>query len=479
MADALGPLSSKPVLAVITSVALLGIAEFVPGLERARVFSVRPERAPDTTAARPAPSAVGEVVLDLSTESRPDLAQPEVVAAPQRKQGPIAQASETEAAIDPAPISIVDERRSLDRLFRSLERTERQEAGAVTRLLVFGDSMVASDFGTGTLRRLLQKRFGDSGHGFVLVANAWPQYFHNDVYRVADKGFHVSRIVGPKVQDHLYGLGGVSFSGPPGLRSRFGTAKSGSFGRSVSRFQLAYVAAPGGGLLEVSVDGRPNKTIDTNAAEKHAAFADITVPDGEHEFELLTAKGSVRLFGVALEREAPGLVLDAIGIVGARLRTLDEIDPRHFEEALVWRRPNLVVFQFGANESGDGFAYPMPEYHQSMKSMLERVGAALPDSACLVIGAMDRARKEGTRLVTLPIIPHIVEEQRSVAAEVGCAYFATFDAMGGRGSMAKWVGKGLGAGDYTHPTSWGADKLGNWIYAALMERYGQYRARER
>jgi hypothetical protein len=36
----------------------------------------------------------------------------------------------------------------------------------------------------------------------------------------------------------------------------------------------------------------------------------------------------------------------------------------------------------------------------------------------------------------------------------------------------------LRAGDFTHPTSWGADKLGNWIYAALMEKYEEYRKRE-
>ena len=78
----------------------------------------------------------------------------------------------------------------------------------------------------------------------------------------------------------------------------------------------------------------------------------------------------------------------------------------------------------------------------------------------------------------MPIIPHLVAEQKSVAEEVGCAYFATYDAMGGRGSMAKWVAKGLGAGDYTRPTSWGADKLGNWIYAALMEKYGEFGERE-
>lgn len=478
LTDARRVLWSRPVLAVVTAVVTLGAAEFVPGLGPMRVFTMRHERAVESGAARPVSSALGEAVLELSTDDRPDLAQPEALGEPSRKQSPIAQAAAHDEGIDPAPVSIVDESRSLDRLFRALALTERRNAGATTRLLFFGDSVVASDFGTGTLRRLLQKRFGDGGHGFVLIANAWPQYFHNDVYRAADKGFHVSRIVGPRVADRLYGLGGVSFSGPPGLRSRVGTAKAGAFGRSVSRLGVAYVAAPGGGILQVSVDGHPARTIDTSASEKQSAFAEIAVDDGEHEFEILTAKSAVRLFGVALERDVPGVVLDAIGVVGARLRTFDEIDPDHFGGAIAWRRPNLVVYQFGANESGDGFAYPMPEYHRSMKTILERVAHSVPESACLVIGAMDRARKEGDRLVTVPIIPHIVAEQKSVAAEVGCAYFATYDAMGGRGSMAKWVAKGLGAGDFTHPTSWGADKLGNWIYAALMAKYEEYRERE-
>ena len=38
-------------------------------------------------------------------------------------------------------------------------------------------------------------------------------------------------------------------------------------------------------------------------------------------------------------------------------------------------------------------------------------------------------------------------------------------------AMATWVRKGYGAGDFTHPTSWGADKLGKWIYSALMDAY--------
>jgi lysophospholipase L1-like esterase len=289
----------------------------------------------------------------------------------------------------------------------------------------------------------------------------------------------VSRIVGPRASDGLYGLGGVSFTASPGLRSRIGTAKNGDFGRNVSRFDLAYVAQPGGGTLEARVDGALARTIETADAVKHAAFAEISVPDGPHELELAVRGGMVRLFGVVLERDSPGVVLDAIGIVGARIRTLDESDDANFAEALSWRKPNLLVFQFGANESGDGFAYPMPEYHRTMKAVIEKMAAAVPAAGCLVIGAMDRARKENDRLVTVPIIPHIVEEQRRVATETGCAYYGTFEAMGGKGSMARWVAKGYGAGDFTHPTSWGAEKLGKWIYSALMSSYDEFKKRSR
>jgi lysophospholipase L1-like esterase len=473
----------KSVLAVATFLVLAAIAEATPRLGRFRIL--RPQSHAATSVAPPpsaASSTIGETEIERTLESHPDLAQPEELGPlVPRDHGPIASSPDAPGApgidLGGSPVDIVDEHHSLDRLFRILELAEKGAPGSVARIVFFGDSVVASDFGTGTLRRLLQRRFGDAGHGFVLAASAWPQYFHNDVYRFADKGFRVSRIVGPRAEDGLYGLGGVSFSGPPGLRSRFGTAKTGSYGRRVSKFQIAYLAQPGGGLIHLNVDGKTRETVDTEAPEKQARFAEVNVPDGEHELELLTARGTTRLFGVVLERDGPGVVLDAIGLVGARIRTLDESNDANFAEALAWRRPNLVTFQFGANESGDGFAYPMPQYHATMRALIEKVQAAVPAAGCLVIGAMDRARKEDGHLATVPVIPLIVAEQRKVAAEIGCAFYSAFDAMGGKGSMATWVRKGFGAGDYTHPTSWGAEQLGRWIDAALMERYAEYRRR--
>jgi hypothetical protein len=116
----------------------------------------------------------------------------------------------------------------------------------------------------------------------------------------------------------------------------------------------------------------------------------------------------------------------------------------------------------------------MADYHRTMRDVLVQAQKAVPDAGCLIVGALDRARKEDTGLVTVPIIPHIVDVQRKVALELGCAFFDTFTAMGGRGSMAIWVRRGLGAGDLTHPTSVGAEVLGNWLSRALMERFDAF-----
>jgi lysophospholipase L1-like esterase len=184
-----------------------------------------------------------------------------------------------------------------------------------------------------------------------------------------------------------------------------------------------------------------------------------------------TKRGRSRLFGVVMEREGPGVVLDAIGIQGARLRFLDQQNDEHWAEQLRWRKPDLLVYQFGANESGDGFLYPMNEYRSTMEAVILQGKRALPDSSCLVVGAMDRAAKRGDELIGIAVIPHLLKEQRGAAEALGCAFFDTYDAMGGPGSMATWVRRELGQADLTHPTADGANVIGNWIFRAMMKRY--------
>jgi len=64
-----------------------------------------------------------------------------------------------------------------------------------------------------------------------------------------------------------------------------------------------------------------------------------------------------------------------------------------------------------------------------------------------------------------------------VALSHGAAFWNTFDAMGGEGSMARWVKAKpqLGGGDLTHPTPLGAEVLGDMLSDALIAAFERYK----
>jgi hypothetical protein len=460
---------SRPVVSVLIVAACAVGLELVPGLARFRLFGKRPQRAAVVTAPAAPAASVGESRIGLETT------------APQKAPGATelkpAEAREAQALEQAPPVPLLDPTgKALDDFFASLRRTEQKQAGAITRIAHFGDSIVVSDYVSGTLRRKLQGTFGDAGHGFVLVANAWPAYFHNDVTRYATAGFNVSRIVGPYAADGFYGLGGVSFSTPPNVLSRVGTAESGDYGRNVSSFTLYYLEQPSGGSLELSVDGGPPSELSTAGPAIASKTHTVKVSDGGHQLSLQTKRGTSRLFGVVLEREGPGVVLDALGVQGARIRFMDKQDDQHWADQLKLRSPNLLVYEFGANESADGFLYAMDDYHRTMLDVLNQGKRALPGSSCLVIGAMDRAAKVGDEIVSLRVMPDLLKNQQRAALDAGCAFFDTWTAMGGARSMPRWVKKGLGQADLTHPTAVGAEIIGTWIYRALLQSYQGYKS---
>jgi lysophospholipase L1-like esterase len=465
---------------VCTVLGLGLMVERVPLFAPVRILHPVPRTEAPTRAHLDEVARFGEAELSHTTETRAELSQPDSAAlraahsalAEQQQAGDVALPA-IDAAEPPLPLADPSGQ-ALNGFFRALARTARKLPHAVTRIAHFGDSIVVSDLVSGTLRRKLQAEFGDAGHGFMLIANAWPAYFHNDVSRYATAGWSVSRIVGPYAEDGLYGLGGVSFKAERNTLARFGTAKTGQYGKHVARFVLDYLEDPNGGTLQVSMDGRAEATIDTRAPTKKPAYFSLEVPDGEHEFEIYTKSGVTRAFGVVLERDTPGVVVDAIGVQGAHIRFLDKQDDAHWAEQLGWRKPDLLIYEFGANESGDGFLYSMADYHRTMKDVIAQGQRALPESSCLVIGAMDRAAKVGDEIVSMRVIPAIVEEQRRAAAELGCAFFDTYTAMGGARSMPTWVRRGLGQADLTHPTGIGAEIIGNWVYRALMKSYNAH-----
>jgi len=199
------------------------------------------------------------------------------------------------------------------------------------------------------------------------------------------------------------------------------------------------------------------------------------VTDGEQKLTLRVTAGSPRIFGVVLEREnVPGVVYDSIGLNGGRAELWNAIDQNHFAEQMGLRKPNLVILHFGTNESEVGMA-SAEAYEKIVRTLVDKVKAAAPNASILIVAPLDRAEKDDKgNMRTKPIMKKIVACQRNVAKDAGVAFWDTFTAMGGEGTMATWVRKGLAGSDLTHPSWQGAEIIGDLLYKALSADYAEW-----
>jgi lysophospholipase L1-like esterase len=377
---------------------------------------------------------------------------------------------------------IEDPAQSLNSFYAALARTEAKQPGAITRITHYGDSPITNDGITAPVRRLLQEQFGDAGHGFILVDKPWDWYGHKAITFSSGGGWDDKPMIGGKESDGGFGLGGVSFhANGPGKFARFAPASDGDTGKNFSRMEVYYLQQPSGGQFSVSVNGGDTQTVST-AGDTTSGFYEIKAPHaGANTFEVKSTGGSVRLFGAVLENDGPGIVYDSLGVNGAYAGLLVTVmNENHWIEQLRHRNPNLVIINYGTNESQYDSDSQMQLYEKYLHEVIRRVHEALPQVAILVVSPMDRGKHiAGGKIITWPSIPRIVEMQRRVALEENVAFFNMYQAMGGEGTMAKWYARknSLVGGDLIHPSPEGAEIVGRLIYEAIKDGYTKYKAR--
>lgn len=354
-----------------------------------------------------------------------------------------------------------DSRGSLDQFYAALWRTEKGGAGAVTRIEHYGDSPTTADLITGDIRADLQQRYGSAGHGFVLIGKPWAWYGHTGV-ELSSEGWDIAPATQFKARDGLFGLGGVSFTGSAGAASHIALKD-----RRHTSFVVWYLVQPGGGSFSASADGAPLGSVDTAGDSRTAARKRFFIAHGASQLDLRVEQGSVRIFGVSVEKSGPGVIYDSLGLNGASITVLSRMfNAAHWAAELRERDPQLVVINYGTNEA-DFTAFIDGQYEGELREAIHRVRAALPNASILVMSPMDRGyRAAGDEIQTMPNIPRIVAIQQRVARDTGCGFFNTYEAMGGDGTMARWYAAQprLVSGDFIHPTP-GGGKLIAGIFA--------------
>lgn len=366
---------------------------------------------------------------------------------------------------------------ALKAFFAKLAAVVGNKVGAIARVAHYGDSAVAADAITSTARRRLQQRFGDSGHGFVLARGPM-HYYHKDVVQHSSDGWEVNSIVQLGLKPGLYGYGGVMTRGGNGERAYFGTVKGNPVGTRVSRFELFYQRSRGGGSLELKVDGERKAMVDARSDKPEDAFEVIDVPDGAHTLAIKAVGNPSRVYGVALERAVPGVVYDSLGIVGAVAERLLGAESEHIDAQIAHRDPDMLVLAFGGNESANEWLN-IEQYERDLTKVVAHMRHGKPAMSCLLFGPIDQAERDKRgKIVTVKVLPKIVEAQRQVAAQQGCAFFDAFSAMGGAGAMGQWtkVRPRLATSDLRHATPAGYEVVGNMYYKALLEAFAAFTA---
>lgn len=377
------------------------------------------------------------------------------------------------------PIVTLENAQALDHYFRRLTGVELGEP-VIARAAHVGDSALGDDGLSFAIRRRLQARFGDAGHGFHVLAPFNTGYLHRGV-RARYGGAWSSRceILFLCEPDGRYGLGGTSNRSWGNAFARFATARDG-FGSRVSRFELWYARMPNGGRARVHVDGTPVLLVQS-AGDPEDAREVLELSDGYHELEVeVLGGGQFRGYGVVLERAAPGVVWDGLAVIGAFTARFDAHAAEHIAAQVAQRKTDLFVFLMGGNdvqrENGD-LAKTMAPFEAEYTRVLRKYRAGRPKASCLIMSIVDHGVRESSGIRSRPIVARMVESQRRIAFAEGCAFFDTVAAMGGPGAVARWHAERPPwmNGDLAHLTSLGHEVVASVFHGALMDAYANFR----
>ncbi|HUS29662.1 MAG TPA: GDSL-type esterase/lipase family protein [Kofleriaceae bacterium] len=351
---------------------------------------------------------------------------------------------------------------AMDGFYRAVSEAKNAKLGRALRVSWYGDSVSASDELPGRLRSRLQAELGDGGPGFVYILPPHRFCHHDAITRSGGDNFLSYAISTNHVTDGFYGPGGAT------VETNSGRSTIKLVNGKVTSAELYYLAQPKGGTTTIAADGTDIASISTLADAKAPGFLVGSIAAGATKFEI-RGEGKTRLFGVSLEN-ATGAVVDNFGIVSVHTKSFAASQSEHFKTELEHRSADLIIIMIGANEAmwlkaGDS---TQKTYQAEYEKMLVPFRKARPDASCLVVSPSDQAEAKDDGYQSKPVMRTIADAQRKAAHASGCAFYSTYDWMGGKGSAMKWSKKHLIGGDFIHLTHAGASKMADGLFDSLL-----------
>jgi hypothetical protein len=351
---------------------------------------------------------------------------------------------------------------------------------------------------TSRIRHTFQARFGDAGRGLVAAGRPPARHYYQRDVRYGASGKWKAAVGGHR-DPEPFGIAGLRVYGEKkGAQLWVETCEDCPAGKTTAQFEILYLAAPARGTLKYRVDDQPWQVLSTKTEAiepPHPARQVIAVPDGPHKLTLEHAGGGVvDLFGIVLERNRPGVIVDSLGVVGRRLGSLRSWDWSIIGEQLAVRDPRLVVLQYGTNESDDP-DLDLEALAKYYDDTILRIRAAAPTASIVILGPPDVGTRElgkrcdrmkppadGSVILecqwrTPSVLREIVAVEHAAAVRNKVVFFDTFAAMGGGDKMDGWflAEPKLAYRDRVHFTDLGYQTWADALSGALLAEYDRWR----
>lgn len=301
------------------------------------------------------------------------------------------------------------------------------------RVYHFGDSNVAADMWTGYVRHTLQERYGDGGPGYLLPTPHGS--YHTGPVRMKVGPAFVTRrhgfakMFGPR--DGLWGLMGVAMEGM-GAGAWF-SARTPNYPEGAA-LSLHLLGQNPGGRVAMVIDREQPDYVDTSHSAHGLIRQTWPLSPGAHSIKAqVMSPRPVRVLGMVIERNQPGVVYDTLGINGHRVTAINLWNTDLLEAQFRARPPDLVVLSYGGNE-GLSKSLRLDEYEGKMRKAIVTIRRLAPRASVLLVGpvAMCPQRPKVTKVATI---------QRRVAPEYGAGFWDSRQVSGGPGSLCHWIAR--------------------------------------
>jgi hypothetical protein len=359
-------------------------------------------------------------------------------------------------------------RTALAPFFEALDALAAGSASGPVVIEAFGNSLIAGDRIVDVLRDDLALAFGSAGRGVLLVDRMAP-YGGRGRTSASAAGWQPRTLGELRAPPLPFGITGVYHVATSAkARSRFKL-------EGESRGTLWWLDVPKGGALTVSSGGQVLARTEPSG-DGVARATRFDLPAGATSVDVVAeGKGAV-VQGVVLQHTRPGIVLDMLGVPSADAGLYARMDDAILRAQLAERAPRLLLFFLGGNESKriEWKRMDLDTLRLDLRTLLGRARLAAPGSACLVVGPMDAVsdpRGPNKTRAQRPFLEAVIAAEREVALAQGCAFFDTFTAMGGKGSLLRFHAAGFMHVDMVHPRGKGLDLLGHFVTDALLRAW--------